>query len=241
MVVFSYGIPKSGSTLAFQIAACIARLGGHRQALLPAHLRAARGHRVNFAQDLVDPEVLRGMVAHAGDRLLLVKTHARPGPAWLAAYRELAASGLVAAHVNHRDPRDICLALLDAGTQARRDGQQAFAEFVELADAVAAVQRYLDELAEWSALPNRLDLRYEVCAFRMDEAIDQIKAAFGIACPNWAVRLYAGRIAFTHRNRAVPQRHRRDLDAATVARLTRDFAPYLRAMGYDAADSAMAR
>lgn len=231
MVVFSYGIPKSGSTLAFRIATCVATLGGHWQALAPATLLPAKLHRLNFAEEL-DPALLPRLVEWAGERIMVVKTHARPGPEWIAAYAALAERGLVRAHVIQRDPRDICLSLLDHGTLARAKGEWAFSEFVALEDAVSAVSRYLDEWAIWAALPNTLPLRYEVCAFRMDEAIDRIKADLGIACRNWPVRLYAGRIAFTHRNKALPERHRDEMDPETAERLTALFHPYLARMGY---------
>jgi hypothetical protein len=230
MLVFSYGIPKSGSTLAFQLARCIAALNGHSQRLMPPPL-SAPGHRVNFHQEL-DPALLRAVADRAGDRVLVVKTHARPGPEWIAEFRRLAALGRVAAHVNHRDPRDICLALLDAGEKARRAGEAAFSEFVTLDDAARRTAGYLEELRLWAALPGVLELRYEVCAFRMDEAIGRIKAHLGLRCPNWPVRLYVNHLAFTHRNKAVPERHRRELDPAARARLDEVFGPYLEAAGY---------
>lgn len=238
MVVFSYGIPRSGSTLAFQMARCLLMLRGHSQALLPPPFTPP-GHRVNFAQEL-DPAVLRALVARVGAGKLVVKTHACPGPEWVAEYKALAQQGLVCAHVNHRDPRDICLSLVDVGALARSRGDAAFAEFVTLEDAVARVRGYLAEIAVWQALPATLPLRYETCAFRMDAAIDAMKAQLGIACPNWPVRLYLRRIAFTWRNKAVPARHRAELDPARIAWMDSQFAPYLAQMGYAPAPSAMA-
>lgn len=226
--MLSYGVPKSGSTLAFQLARAAARLGGHRQAM-PALL--SRAHRVNFLQTLHASE-LPALAAAAADRVVLVKTHASPDAAWVEAYVGLAERGLVSAHVNHRDPRDVCLSLLDAGVLARTRRSAAFAEFVTMADAEARVERYLAELAIWAGLPRVLPLRYEICAFRTDAAIDSIKAHLGVRCPNWPVRLYAQHIAFTWRNKAIPARHEAELDTATRARLTARFAPYLRQMGY---------
>ncbi|MGX9964700.1 hypothetical protein ACVFYP_15325 [Roseomonas sp. F4] len=227
MLVFSYGIPKSGSTLAFELAKAVARLGGHSQRKLPAALLPG-GHKVNFAQDLT-PEALRGLAALAEGRLRIIKTHACPGPDWVAEYRALAARGLVSAHVNHRDPRDICLSLLDAGRLARGRGEQAFSEFVTLEDAADRVRRYLGEQAIWSGLPRRLDLQYDDCAFRMDSAIEAIKADLGIACPNWPVRLWVTRFAFTYRNKAVPSRHAAELTPDEAAWLAREFAAWLPA------------
>lgn len=230
MLVFSYGVPKSGSTLAFQIARAAALFGGHPQRLLPPPLRTP-GHRVNFQQRL-DPDLLWRTAQRAGDRILVIKTHDAPGADWVAAYRALAERGQAAAIVNHRDPRDICLSLCDAGRLAREKGESAFAEFVTLADAAARVKGYLAELEAWRGLPGLLELRYEVCAFRMDEAIAAIKAHLRLRGPAWPVRLYAGHIAFTHRNKAVPQRHVAELGAAERASLDAAFAPYLDAMGY---------
>lgn len=225
MLVFSYGIPKSGSTLAFELAKAVARLGGHRQRKLPAALLPG-GHKVNFAQDLVAADLPRLAQAATG-RILLVKTHACPGPEWMAEYRALAERGLVSAHVNHRDPRDICLSLLDAGRLARSRGERAFAEFVTLEDAAAGVRRYLGEHAAWAALPRTLALDYAICAFRMPEAVEAIKAELGIACPNWLVRLWVQRFAFTYRNKAVPARHVSELTPEQSAWLAREFAPWL--------------
>jgi hypothetical protein len=227
MLVFSYGIPGSGSTLAFELAKAVARLGGHSQRKLPAALLPGP-HKVNFAENLT-PEALRAMAALAEGHLCVVKTHACPGPDWVAEYRTLAARGLVSAHVNHRDPRDICLSLLDSGRLARVRGVQPFSEYVILEDAVARVKRYLAELAVWSGLPQRLDLHYEDCAFRVDRAIEAIKADFGIACPNWPARLWVTRLAFTHRNKAMPNRHLAELTPTQAAWLHREFAAWLPA------------
>lgn len=230
MIVFSYGIPKSGSTLAFQILRAVAVLGGSPQWRLPAPL-STPGHRVNFHQSL-DAALLREAAARARGRILIVKTHDAPRRDWVEAYRDLAARGEAAAVVCHRDPRDICLALLDAGRLARESGDAAFAEYATLPETAARVRRYLAELECWRGLPRVLDLRYEACAFRMDEAIAAVKAHLGVRCPNWPVRLYAGHIAFTHRNKAVPERHLAELTPEQCAPLDAAFAPYLDAMGY---------
>jgi hypothetical protein len=287
MLVFSYGIPKSGSTLAFHLATGIAMLGGHWQPKLDPALRrpglpmalavpltkefphgpappqtgndrlltlalqvaarraARRGHGpailppelgasglgVPFVQTL-DPAVLPRLIEAAGPRLLLIKTHAAPSDAWISAYRGFAAQGLARVHVNHRDPRDICLALLDAARISRERGASEFTEFATLEAAMAGVQRYLAEAARWDGLPNVLHLHYETCAFRTDAAIDLLKADLGVECRNDLVRHYALRLAYTQRNKAAPNRHRDELDERDVARLTEAFLPYLRARGY---------
>lgn len=230
MIVFSYGIPKSGSTLAFQIARAVAVLGGSPQWRLPPPL-ATPGHRVNF-QQVLDAGLLRRAAERAGDRILVVKTHDAPGPDWAAAYRDLAERGQAAALISHRDPRDICLSLLDAGALARRRGEAAFSEYATLEDAALRVRGYLAEMERWHGLPGLLHLRYETCAFRMEEAIAAVATHLGVRCPGWPVRFYVERIAFTHRNKAIPERHRAELTAEQRAPLDAAFAGYLDAMGY---------
>ncbi|UPY37522.1 hypothetical protein [Sediminicoccus sp. KRV36] len=281
MIVFSYGIPKSGSTLAYQLAAGVAALGGHWQPChwpelrmpgrfvmpargldpaskpirawspkthlmtlafqfaarrtppgpeMPPDLRPLSG-RALFLETL-RPEDLHRLVALTGDRILLVKTHGEPSPEWMATYREFAARGLVRAHVNHRDPRDICLALMDAARLHRVFGLAEFSEYEQLEQAVAGVDRHLKELALWCELPRILHLDYDTCAFRPHQAIDLIKADLGLRAPNALVRHYATRLAFTQRNKAVADRHRRELDHRQVARMTEAFLPYLRQTGY---------
>jgi hypothetical protein len=285
MLVFSYGMPKSGSTLAFQLAKGVALLGGHWQPMTSARLRwpglplhlandlhvrlpkgppqtmqdrrrslalqvairratwgqkrlapldpalGVSGHVVPFAE-VLDPEVLHRLAALAGDRILLIKTHAAPSPEWSAAYCALAARGQVRAHVNHRDPRDTCLALVDAARILRARGVTEFTEYLDLEAAIEGVQRYLGEVALWCDLPNTLHLRYESCAFETDAAIDLIKADLGVDCDNGLVRHYATRLSHTQRNKARPDRYREELDAGQRARLTEMFGPYLRAWGY---------
>lgn len=231
MILFCYGIPKSGSTLAFLMARQALWLAGHSQALLPEPLRSP-GQPINFLEGL-DAALLPKLVAATAGRIVAVKTHACPGPDWVAAYARLAGEGLVSAHVVLRDPRDICLALRDAAAAARRAGQLAFAEFDDLgADVVPRVRQYLAELAVWRALPRAMALEYETMAFRTNRALDQVKADLGLRVPNWPIRLYLRWLANTARNRAVPGRHRVELDAAQAAWLTEAFAPELAALGY---------
>lgn len=285
MLVFSYGIPRSGSTLAFELASGVALLGGHWQPMMrrsllrpgrplplanTLHVRlpdgppktlkdrllsfalqvAARratsqGHPATvlgpelglahqtfpYVQNL-DPKALPRLAEAAGNRILLIKTHAAPCEAWIAAYRELAARGQARVHVNHRDPRDICLALVDAARIMRARGAPEFTEFTSLDVAIAEVGRYLTELALWNQVPKTLHLHYETCAFKTDAAINLIKADLGLQCSNALVRHYAMRVAFTQRNKAVPNRHRSELDHRQLARLTEAFLPYLRQQGY---------
>ena len=73
---------------------------------------------------------------------------------------------------------------------------------------------------------------YTHTSVAIGDAIAAIKMHLGLRGPAWPVRVYAGRVAFTHRNKAVPERHVAELGAAERASLDVAFAPYLDAMGY---------
>lgn len=236
MIVFSYGIPKSGSTLAFKITTCIATLGGHRQillpgTLLPAALRKGIRDKINFA-DHLDPDVLPRLIDFVGDRVIIIKTHASPSLKWIEVYNEFARLDLVRAHVNHRDPRDICLSLIDAGTQARRLGCASFSEFTTLSYACSIVKKYLEEIDTWNCLQNKVDIRYETCAFDIDNAINQIKNDLKLSCPNFLVRFYINRLAFTQKNLAIPKRFENELSKDSIQCLSSAFSSYLERMNY---------
>jgi hypothetical protein len=236
MIVFSYGIPKSGSTLAFKIATCVATLGGHRQilmpgTLLPATLRKGIRDKINFAGEL-DPEMLPRLIEWVGERLIIIKTHSNPSPDWINTYNKFAAYNLVKAHVNHRDPRDICLSLLDAGTRARNLGESPFSEYVNINETAASVKKYIINLGSWDFLENKIDIRHETSAFDINKSIDKIKNDIGIDCMNFLVRAYVQNFAFTQKNKAIPKRFSKELEVNSIKYLNNIFSPYLIRMNY---------
>jgi hypothetical protein len=239
MIVFSYGIPKSGSTLAFKIATCVATLGGHRQilmpgTLLPATLRKGIRDKINFADEL-DPQMLPRLIEWVGERVIIIKTHSNPSPDWMNTYNKFATYNLVKAHVNHRDPRDICLSLLDAGTRARNLGDLPFSEYADINETIISVKRYIDKLKNWDLLKNKIDIRYESCAFDINTSINQIKDDLKINCMNFLVRTYINNFAFTQKNKGIPKRFLNEMDDNSIKYLNDIFSSYLDRMSYPVA------
>src|SRR5687767_3992156 len=115
MLYISYGITKTGSTLAFHLTRELLAQCGHDQSKLGEDVVIGTG-RINFVRDwsalsagVLDPIVRKGAI-------VAIKTHARPSEdvkRWLR-------SGLARAQAIYRDPRDIALSLVDAGKQGRK-------------------------------------------------------------------------------------------------------------------------
>src|SRR6185437_5652421 len=119
MLVLCYGIQKSGSTLAFELVRGVLESAGFEQPFLrnerfkgdvsiPA---AAR----NYVEGVTQEKIVELTDIIGPDRKIAVKTHggfrAKMFP-WLEEMQARAALQII---VSWRDPRDICLSLLDAG------------------------------------------------------------------------------------------------------------------------------
>lgn len=234
MILVSYGITKSGSTLAFELVKGVLAAAGHPQPRLPDGV-VEPGHKVNFAvfsRDTV-AAVDRLLAAAPGDRIIAVKTHSGFEPGARSYLSALIEAGRLKVQVVHRDPRDICLSMLDAGRDARARGRQAFSEIVSPADAMTAASNQLEKLRMWRELPGVLELEYEELGFSPEAAIDRIAAALHVATDRRAAHDHAFRRAFTQKNLAVRRRHLVERDRALVSAFAERFAPLIRERNYD--------
>lgn len=147
----SYGITRSGSTLAFRLLSHLLELCGQPQRHLGPPLVPDWTH-FNFS-DEIGPAHWQAL---APGETLAIKTHAAP-PAGLAA---ALAEGRALAHAVVRDPRDIALSLIEAGRRAQAQGG-AFADILTLDRALAELENQTRILEAWLALPGVELLRYQ--------------------------------------------------------------------------------
>lgn len=149
----SYGVTRSGSTLAFNLALRLLRLAGYPQRQLPAPL-VPDEHGFNYINE---PKQAHLAATRPGE-LLAIKTHGAPDEAagWLRA-------GQALGHLVVRDPCAIALSLLGAGRLARTEGG-GFAGIDSLETALAHLRTQDRYVAEWVAQPNMLLLRYDELA-----------------------------------------------------------------------------
>jgi hypothetical protein len=227
MLVVCYGVTKSGSTLAFELAKRALANSGHSQARLSDQALGTK-HNINFI-DSISPDRIKAMEAEVGpDSLVAIKTHTGLDRRNFRYIDDLCAQGHLKVQVVYRDPRDVCLSMIDAGMRARAAGHGAFSEIRDMADAVQAVERQLGKLRRWGALTNALIVGYEDVAFNTEAALTQIESHLGVSSDHEAVIDEVMNKAFTQKNKAVPARHRTELNDADRKLLDLVFGPFLR-------------
>ena len=233
MIVFSYGITKTGSTLAFELIKGCLESVGHKQRRLADGL-VEPGHPINFlAIRRHTPEALQALFdAVPQDEIIAIKTHDSFGNKHRALFERASAEGRIKAQIVHRDPRDTCLSMLDAGTAARSAGRAAFSEFETLEDTKAAVERQLRNLDFWLTLPDVLELQYADLAERPFECIEKIGKTLGISPDPKAAYNHAFNKAFTQKNKAKPARYKDELSPSDQESIVARFRPYMERNGY---------
>jgi hypothetical protein len=215
MIYLCFGIPKSGSTLAFELTCALLEAAGHTQVRLQGTL-FPEDKKVNFlsrqAMRQFDRAEARRIEAIApAPRVLAVKTHAAPTPA----VRELVGEGLIMGQANFRDPRDTLLSLLDAGDRANRRGRGAFVNMRDFQAALGAFESNLAAFEEWVALPGFIATRFDEVAFSgeafMRRVADQLRLDLPAGLDLGELVRHVHHHAFTQRNKGVPRRHRDEL------------------------------
>lgn len=224
MLVLCYGIQKSGSTLAFEmVAGALCTAGFAQDFIRNDRARATRNFAAKITRDKIED-----LVRDIGEgRRIAVKTHSGFPPALSPWLESLVADGALGVVASYRDPRDVCLSLLDAGAKSRAAGVKDFAGIVTLDDAADYVERRVAVFKRWAALKETLTLDYETVAFAPERALDGIERTLSITCDREAVLRFAFREAKTLKNKARPARHRDELGAEDHARLTERFRDFI--------------
>ena len=160
-IIFSYGMTKCGSTLAFELARTGLEMAGFEQRKL--HAQGIRqSSQINFAGHL-NPANIRQIwdeicaIGHP----IVIKTHTRPDPAVIACFQQNQAI----AQATYRDPRDMALSMLDHGAKNRALGRLAFSEITNLQTAHENITAQVDSLTQWLVRPNCLPLYFDDLAF----------------------------------------------------------------------------
>jgi hypothetical protein len=222
-IYISFGMCKSGSTLAFELTKALLESAGRPQPRLSDEAVEA-DHAINFAK-VIKPKTLAAMrrEAEALGTTVVVKTH---HPPWNCSLNALAA-GEVLAHAVARDPRDIALSLLDAGAKSRAAGTQGFSRIHSLQDACAMMRFHVKGFQAWAESPEVLPIFYEDLAFNTAAAARRIADQIGIeADVDWAVREATG-ARFTQLNKAQPNRHRTEMAPADAEAIGAEFAEFI--------------
>jgi hypothetical protein len=214
MIVLSYGMTKSGSTLAFELCKSVLQQRGFEQRRLPNGV-VAQGHHINFINDVSIPVLRQAMEEVSSTEIIAIKVHAAVHLPAIPFVETAISQGQLKVHVNLRDPREICLSLVDAGVKAREKNRTAFAEIRSLDDAAEVASRQLLVCRRWGSITGALHLFYNEVAFDTSLAVRQMCADFDFPMFNdEELKVVLDRVfndAFTQRNKAVKDRYKDEL------------------------------
>jgi len=220
LIYVSYGIVKSGSTLAFELTKALHELNGHSQPRLSREA-VPTDDSINFVRkmDARQLEAIEREAAALGHPIVL-KTHQPP----TAAVKAWLAAGRIRGHCVYRDPREVCLSMLVHGARARRDGHAPFSNIATFEDTLRPLRRQLDNFEEWVNCPGVIPLYYDDVAFDTHEVIRRVSEQTGLTADPAAVELRA-KASFTQFNKGVRGRFREMPDQQS-ARLRAEFGEF---------------
>ena len=173
LLYVSFGMGKSGSTLAFNLVREMLAAAGRAQ----PQLRSPGTSDGNFVAALTW-EVL-GWVreeAEAAGGTVALKTHRRP---FLSVRRAIDADWLTG-HAVCRDPRDIALSMVDATRKGLGWGRYGGTGFAEPEDTLPVIRNHVKRFEAWAALPGIVAVHYEMLAFDTETVATRIAAQLGL-------------------------------------------------------------
>lgn len=226
MLVICYGMAKSGSTLAYELVRGVLESAGHSQARIAIKAFRKRGegnHMATMAQD-----ALEEAIAEIGsERIVAAKTHKVFPDVMFPWIEEMQAQRKLQVIASYRDPRDICLSLVDHGQRSRAKGERSYAHIGDLDRAMQLVEKAIPKFRQWGAVEGTLRLFYETVAFTPDEAIAVIEAALGVKGDAEAAKKHAFEDAFTQLNKARKNRWETELGDAQKAQMLDTFGVFI--------------
>lgn len=222
MIVVSYGIMKSGSTLAFEMAKAVLELNGFPQSRLSDDLVTA-GHRGNFVGSWSDERLTDLIAATSGNRVV-VKTHADPAALSTEKMHAAVDAGDLLLHLVYRDPRDTIASMFEHRVRVDRE-PTTVTTVRTIGDGIAKLSNQIGHLRRWGAYP-ALHLCYEEFAF--DPIVGPRAIADHLGLPADPARVWEMVDArFTQKNVARSRRYITDLWPAENARIERAFPCFL--------------
>ncbi len=223
LLYFSYGMTKTGSTLAFQLVRSALDLCGFPQDRVPLDVVNPVLRR-NFVNHIT-PHQLEALKNEAKKRgyPIALKTHMRPDPCVVEAIQ----SGEAIAHACYRDPRDMALSMLDHGQKSRETVGEEFAELTNLEDAFTNIRSQHDSLTAWLRLPNVMPLYFEDIAFNTVETTRRILRQLKLKIDPEVLAEVVQTQRFTQKNKALRLRYPEEMDKTLSATIATEFAPLI--------------
>ncbi len=204
LIYISYGMWKSGSTLAFELTRAILEQNGYPQTRL-SQSGISIDERINFVPELYTPELEAiEQEARARGYPIVLKTHARPTDD----VKIWAAQGRIIGHCVYRDAREMALSLMDHGARSRAEGKKSFAHVKNLDSAILSIHKQVPCFQEWVRLPGMMPLYYDDVAFDTAATVRLLCRQLGLKADPRQVARIAKTEQFTQYNKGVRRRFR---------------------------------
>jgi hypothetical protein len=225
-VIIAHGQPKSGSTFLFATATELRSLidGDNYYAAM----KAALGSDAQAFQARLDAAYVRDVLARAGKKTLVLKTH---GPL-TDDLRAMVAAGEVPAFTSFRDPRDACKSMLDAGESDRARGSDRwFASKTRAEELVRPIANQVRDLQSWLDCPQVLALPYYIIANNQDFAVRRLCRHLGHGALGslMAGIMQAKKTTVPEFHKGISDRFLTDFPAEEIVFLNRTMAPQIAA------------
>lgn len=173
-IIISYGMPKSASTFAWMLLKDLMNLGGRQVVSLSSE---AKGNQ--SIEDYVleaDAARLERIRLECGAGNVVVKTHSAE-----TAFSDVALffeAPIV--FVQHRDPREIVLSLIDHGARSRSLGINDFAECRDVNSSLLTIDHAMNALFSWIEKRAAHVVSYNDLCFDTEVAIERIKTVLNV-------------------------------------------------------------
>lgn len=224
LLYISFGMAKSGSTLAYQLVRSILEASGAPQPLIPLP-HVIRDGSVNFVE-VIRPKELEALLEYAeydaAGTPLAIKTHSG---LWKCV-ADAMDKGLVIGHAVCRDPRDVALSMMDASRDGRAWGRRDGEPLRNIEDALEAVRGNAVKFESWAAQEAIMPLAYPKVAFDSEAVVTQIATQLGVEVDARAIAK-AARKSGTNFNKGVHRRHEKELSEAVAARIATEFSGFI--------------
>jgi len=224
LLYISYGVPKSGSTLVFEITRRAFEVNGIPQYRLSDNAVCA-GHEINFVRDWNDERILDALLTEAEElkSTIVIKTHRSPSER----IKELANDGLIVGHIVYRDPRDIALSMLDHGRKARKNGEIAFSDIRDIMQAMYRVKSRLEQFYEWLEIPKFFINSYEDMIHHSREFETKLKQQTGLEFNLDDIVSYVRSNRFTQFNKGVVRRFEEEMSESNKSMFYGEFEDFI--------------
>ena len=223
LLYFSYGMTKTGSTLAFQLVRSALDLCGFPQDRVPL--------------DVVNPVLTRNFVNHISERQLnelkdearkrgypiALKTHMRPS----AGVVKMIQCGEAIAHACYRDPRDMILSMLDHARISRANGATEFAELTNIEQVLVNIRSQHNSLTAWLRLPGVIPLYFEDIAFETARTAKRVLQQLNLKIDAEVLAEVVKTQRFTQKNKGARIRHPNEMAVEDSDRIATEFSPLI--------------